>query len=260
MQSSLRCWLCSLVFLMPSLASTQAWAVTSTFTAVNDVTLIEDFPGAPARANGAASAMYVGQTQRDGYRRGLIRFDIASIPAGATIQSATLSLHLVRTRPDEGDLTLHKALNSWGEGASSGFGGGGVDAAPNDATWTYRFFGTALTWATLGGDFVASPSASKDIAPVEGSTHLISSAGMAADVLAWVNTPASNHGWLLKDLSSAKAYASHENSNPAFRPTLTIVWTEPVVAADADIPLPPWVLLIFAVGLFWLTSRTKKPF
>ena len=62
--------------LLCATASATATAVQVVLSPVADATLIEDLNG--ARANGAASAFYVDKTQRDGFRRALLRFD----PAG----------------------------------------------------------------------------------------------------------------------------------------------------------------------------------
>lgn len=238
------------IILLPAAAQAEA----GNFVAVADATLIEDFSG--SRANGSADAIYVGRTQRDGNRRGLLRFDLSSLPPGAIVQSATLHLHLLRGRPDNEPLSLHRTLASWGEGASNAFGGGGTAAAPGDATWLHRFFGATQLWSNPGGDFVAAASAEELIEAPEGVTHHISAPGMAADVQAWIDQPTGNHGWLLiGGVNSAKAYASREHATAGLRPQLTVTWSLPEPVAAGDAPLPFWALTLLAGALFAAARR-----
>ena len=61
-------------------------------------------------------------------RRGLIAFDLASIPTNATITGATLSMFLSRSGPSSAavNISLSKALRDWGEGASNAGEPGGM--------------------------------------------------------------------------------------------------------------------------------------
>ena len=93
-----------------------------------------------ARANGSNEALYVVKTQRDGIRRSLIQFDLSAIPAAVSIQAATLRIHLLRSRPDETLVNVHRVLNSWGEGPSKYFGGVWGASFNENATWLHRFF------------------------------------------------------------------------------------------------------------------------
>lgn len=243
--------LASLALLCGAAAST-AQTVT-TVGAAADNTLIEDFAG--ARSNGAGDAFYTGRTQRDGLRRGLVRFDLSAIPPGAVVQSATVSLRLAATRPANSTITLHRALQNWGEGASVANlpGGVGAAAAPGDATWLVRFFAAipAQPWTKPGGDFTAVPSATATVVPVAGQIFSWSGPGLVADVQDMVNTPASNRGWFVIDEPSndAKAFYSREHPTASWRPSLSVTWAPPAVAQDGDVPLPPWALALLGLTL-----------
>jgi hypothetical protein len=246
-----------------------AQAATTTLISVADNTLID---GAQVGySNGAGDAIYIGVTQRDGERRGLLRFDLAAIPANATVSAARLSLTLVRSRPEGFKLGLHRALASWGEGASSAFGGIGAPAKPGDATWTQRFFAAnpAQPWVAPGGDFDAAATASVDVpgALSEGAAVTLAGSDLVTQVQGWVNNPSTNRGWVLLGSSdtvpgaaatSAKAFASREHPAAAYRPTLVVTWTAPPPAGgDDDIPVPAWALLLLGVALAGALGRKR---
>src|SRR6185295_2229776 len=105
-------------------------------------------------------------------RRGLIMFDLSSIPSNATIQNATLTkiMGMAAGAGTPQTIDLYRLTSTWGEGtvltqspASDSLSGqgGGAAASTGDATWSHRFFNTT-PWTTPGGDFVATKSASRN--------------------------------------------------------------------------------------------------
>ncbi len=228
---------------------------------VADATLIEDPAG--ALANGAASLIYAGRTgvnAGNSMRRALLRFDLSSVPAGATITSTTLTLRLERTRVATFPIHMHRMTSAWGEGISSQFGGGGTAATPGDATWIARFFGTTQLWTLPGGDFNPVASASSQVGFDE-IDYVWTSTGLAADVQGWLNTPASNFGWILlsdSTVPSVKAFSSRENPTAFLRPRLTIDYAEPAPGGEGDVPLPGWALLALALACAGRLARTAK--
>jgi hypothetical protein len=84
-----------------------------------DNTLYEDPAG--QLSNGQGIYLFAGLTDDEGLRRGLIAFDLASIPTKATITGATLSMFLSRSGPSSAtvNISLSKALRDCGEGASN---------------------------------------------------------------------------------------------------------------------------------------------
>ncbi len=196
-----------------------------------DNTLYQDASG--ALSNGAGQHFFVGNTNNDSIRRGIIAFDIAgNIPAGATINSVTLTLNLSRTLSDSPQpVALHKLLADWGEGASdaSDNEGSGIAATPGDATWIHRFF-EAETWVKPGGDFAVPASASTPVAGVASYTWG-PTPEMVADVQGWLDDPSSNFGWLLvgneRENGTVKRFDSKENPVAERSPSLTIEFTLP---------------------------------
>ena len=197
-----------------------------------DATLYESATG--ALANGAGQQLFVGVNSSPALkRRTLLHFDIAgSVPAGARITSVTLLMTSNRSnQPVSLGLQLHRVGASWTEGTSvaSGSEGGGATAAAGDATWLHRSYPSS-TWATPGGDFAATPSAtaaSQQLGPVwfAGTSQLV------ADVQDMLDNPASNHGWLVRSnelvAGETRRFSSRENSAINERPLLTVSWLQP---------------------------------
>lgn len=186
-----------------------------------------------ALSNGQGVNLFAGNNGTGATRRALLAFDLGAIPAGATVESVSLSLFLtVASSSTAQTVTLSRLTADWGEGSSlaSGNGGGGAAAATGDATWLDSFYSasTPTAWTSPGGDFAATPSASTSVT-VSSAFYTWSSAGLVADVQAWVNGTASNDGWVLRGNESgsgtAKAFASGEASTPSQQPLLTITYT-----------------------------------
>ena len=193
-----------------------------------DNTLYENATG--VISNGAGSFFFAGRTNNGLNRRGVIAFDIAgNIPAGSTIDSVTLSLHMSQTLPGNQNVSLHRLLANWGEGSSNAVmeEGQGAPAATGDATWLHTFFNTSL-WTAAGGDFAGSASASASVGAVNFYTWG-STTQMRADVQGWLDNPSSNFGWLVRGnesvLATAKRFDSKENITTANRPALVIDYT-----------------------------------
>ena len=82
--------------------------------------------GDEALSNGGGPNFFVGKTKSLGLRRGLLQFDVTSIPLDAEIRSVELILNMDRSRAGEYVVGLHKVTNSWGESSSTAVKGGGV--------------------------------------------------------------------------------------------------------------------------------------
>ncbi len=208
------------------LASSSAGAALVLIGPDADNTLFADPNG--ALSNGLGENIFVGRTGQGGVRRGVLSFDVAAgVPAGATINSATLTLHLSQASNSSSTaMSLNRLLADWGEGTSVSLGGGGGPSTPGDATWLHRFYSTDL-WTSPGGDFAAAPSATTSVSVV--GTYNWASAALAADVQQWLDNPSSSFGWIIRGdevtNNSAKRFDSRENVTASFRPILTIDFT-----------------------------------
>lgn len=203
--------------------------VTVSLPIVQDAILYQSAAGNVA--NGAGQHLYTGNQAGSLKRRIVIKFTLAGIPAGATIQDVDLKLYCNQSSGAAVNMPLHRLNADWGEGTSDDTGNesDGTTATINDATWLHRFYDTQF-WNAPGGDFQPTPSASLSVGTA-GAFHIWSSLGMAADMQAWVNNPASNFGWILlgDELTdvNTKRFDSRQSAIPANWPQLTITYLPP---------------------------------
>ncbi len=209
-------------------------------TPVADASLFEKEPD----FNSGQSSLVAGRNRAiDTARaRALMKFDLAAaIPSGAHITRATLTIEVVKTPAggaEPSTFALRRMLRDWGEGVQSGTGGG-APAEPNEATWNSRFHGGEL-WAAPGGsngfDVVDMNSSTVPVG-LSGSYTFPSTANLVADVQAWLNSSATNFGWMLRSLDeasfgTARRFGSREYIPASSRPTLVVEYvTTPTILA-----------------------------
>lgn len=218
-----------------------ACADTVTLPAAKDNTLYQDDLG--LLSNGAGSYFFAGVNGNGEIRRGLIAFDLSSIPPAAVISSASLRLRLSRTSAGPEPVTLHRMLQNWGEGASNAAAneGMGIAAQPGDATWVHAFSPLAL-WddgtpnPPMGGHFDPASSATTTVDQV--GFYTWSSQALTADIQRFVTAPSENFGWLVQgfeeDIMTAKRFDSRQNTTVANRPSLTVTYTIPKPMCQCD--------------------------
>ena len=230
------------IVLAVTLGVSNAWPASITIGASKDNSIFQNLA---ANSAGGAAGIFTGTTGTGSPRRGLIAFDVAgSVPAGATITSAQLTLNLALSGGgSKQTVGLHRLFADWGEGTAGSdlatvhFSGGGFAAGPGDATWNQRFFGSAA-WSNPGaiGDFNPSASASAAIesAGVNPTPYdWLSTPELMSDVQSWLDNPATSFGWILINAnetppSSARAFFSRSATvnaggdplDPSARPAL----------------------------------------
>src|SRR5262245_30125989 len=91
-----------------------------TLTPSADNTLYQDTTGGTT-SNGAGQHLFSGDTNSHGLRRAVLKFDLSSVPAGATINSVSMTLFVTRAGgggPSE-TTVLRRLTRAWGEGTSN---------------------------------------------------------------------------------------------------------------------------------------------
>jgi glucose/arabinose dehydrogenase len=195
--------------------SSSARAEVANLTAIAD-TFINS--GSPNNNAGSTSWFDAGTDGTGGIRRGLFRFDLSSIPAGATITSAMVQLTVVKvpsSGPVNSTFDLFRLLESWNEGTKGG--NSGADASTGEATWNARILGTA-DWTVPGAksDAFATASASTAVSSAFNEKYSWSGPGVVEDVQFWLDNPSQNFGWLLTSQAessnrSVRGFASRES-------------------------------------------------
>src|SRR4029078_5981132 len=109
---------CGLFSLSFAVISSTGWSETVTIGASKDATMYAD---APDNSAGGAPGFYVGGNGAGSARRSLLAFDVAtSVPAGSTITSAELKLHVGRqSTPNALSVSLRRLTADWGEGTAT---------------------------------------------------------------------------------------------------------------------------------------------
>lgn len=205
-----------------------AAAASHTLQAAADNTIFSE----NTNSNGAGQHLFTGRIAppNTDVRRALLRFDLSTLPPGATIREARLRLVMNKTIAGATPVRVHRLTASWGEGSSDAFGeeGTGIAPAAGDATWLHREF-SGTPWASPGGDFIQSASATTSVAG--NGPHLWEGAGLVADVQRWIDFPQENLGWILIGDESqgptAKRFASRQHPSASDRPLLELVLDEP---------------------------------
>src|SRR5512137_391323 len=217
-------------------------ADTATLSSVADTFINGGIPGNSAGGNPWFDAGTDGQVT-PGVRRGLLRFDLSSLPSGSTITSVVVQLtvtHVPGFGPVDSTFDLRRLTAAWGEGTNSG--SSGAPAVTGDSTWTARILGTA-NWTVAGAlnDAAATASASTAVGSTLNATYQWSGAGLISDVQLWLGNSSQNFGWLLQSRDEAtprtvRGFAARENG--ANVPTLQIGYTPP------PSNLPPTVAIV----------------
>ena len=154
-------------------------------------------------------------------QRGIVSFDLSSIPSGAQVTSATLYLHESDTTGLTRTIGVHRVTNSWTEGG---------------VTWNSRD-GTN-NWGTAGGDFISTATDEESIS-WSGALKW-DDWDVTSDVSGFVNGTYSNHGWVVKDENEGLESSHHWDfysrdytSDTTKRPKLEVTYRL-VTSCDID--------------------------
>ena len=182
---------------------------------------------------GAEDQLIVGSVARNAPRhraRLLLRFDLSAVPPGAVVTNVTLQLTVLKENGGEpaADMGIRPMLITWSEGDRTGMQG--TRALPGQSTWNSQAH-SQTAWSIPGGqpgsDF---GSATSSVVALDGpgSYRFPATPALIADVQSWVDSPATNFGWIVLGLNesivaSARRVASRESLSG--RPLLTVGYT-----------------------------------
>jgi len=157
---------------------------------------------------GTASTLYVTSLRQQGTqrnRRALLNFDLSSIPAGSTINTAQLELYCTAAASDTRTLNVHYLSTAWTE--------------------------TGATWTNMSANYNATVQSSIAAGITTGWKIWT---GLATLVQNWHDGAVANHGLMLQDNTENNQgertyqFASNDyTTNPAYQPILRINYTPP---------------------------------
>lgn len=141
-------------------------------------------------------------------RRSVLKFNTTTIPAGAIIESATLSLTRIGGTGTEVTIAAYALTNAFTEGQVS---------------WNKR--NASTSWTTAGGDYLPNTWAVTRV-DAENGVYNWDLTTLAQN---WLNGTIINNGLELiqtaeSSVNIKQTFASNNHSNAAYRPTLTVVY------------------------------------
>ncbi len=140
--------------------------------------------------------------------RSLLRFAIESLPRGAKIIDATLSLEHESGNDPDVPVTAHRVTKYWEEG---------------EATWNRRE--TGINWDTAGGDFAAAIFATTEVGPASGVRYEWDLTGL---VQGWIDGTFPNYGVALAtelDGAFGERFFSSDETDATRRPRLSVTYS-----------------------------------
>ncbi|HUW85235.1 MAG TPA: DNRLRE domain-containing protein, partial [Phycisphaerae bacterium] len=151
-------------------------------------------------------------------QRGLVRFDLSSVPTGTPITVAMLYLYSyepLQTNGSAGYYGAYRLTTNW---------------SATSSTWN-------SPWSTAGGDFEATADAT---APKQSVANVWYAFNVTSRVQAWINNGGTdNYGWLIKCtdemLHNQDYFYQTDTSNASYRPKLFITDLAPDTIAPAAI-------------------------
>ncbi len=165
--------------------------------------------------------------ENGGENRILVRFNLADIPAGATITSAQLKM----TNTGGGysmNNAVYRVTSAWDEGTQCG--------AAGTASWNNRQSATA--WTTAGGDFNATAIDSANVTAAGQYNWNVTSA-----VANWVNNTNPNYGFVIYSPDGGgnrvQNWASSEHATASSRPQLVVSYTTTTTGSGNRLSVTP---------------------
>lgn len=193
-----------------------------TIVRLNGMSQMEDTTirsGFPAQTGGNDWELGVGTSADGNTVRSLLDFDMSAIHPASTLISAELNLYLSSTNnANPIDVSIHKVNKPWIENVSN-----------------WRYYTSALLWATPGGDYQATAMATlRNVGAVPSN---IQNGQFRVNlpltqVKEWIANPTLNHGMLIRGTAETtkiyKKFISSENTTAAdYQPKMVITYKTP---------------------------------
>ncbi len=158
----------------------------------------------------------------------LLYWDLSSIPAGSTIQSAAIAIYVEDVTAAPG-YDLYDMTQAWTEGTGNG------SATGNGATWN-TFDGSNAWPGGAGASGSRGSTVLANFAPTATGAYQTSLNAAGRSVLqGWVNTPANNKGFMISAGATTNGldFTSKEGAAVANRPRLEVTYclasTDPTI-------------------------------
>ncbi|MBS7622821.1 DNRLRE domain-containing protein [Candidatus Bathyarchaeota archaeon] len=171
------------------------------------------YEGDPNNNFGASDGFVVGAVS-GGRFRGLVKFDLSSIPSGSTVNVAYLLLYYYyrgENNPAGRTYNAYRVTKDWVE---------------TQATW--NVYSTGNSWTTPGGDYTTDGGSSSTV-PANTEQWMIWD--VTSIVKAWIEGGQPNYGFIIRDQSEGVVFSadfrSKEVSDPDLRPILKVDWSTP---------------------------------
>lgn len=181
-----------------------------------------------AQNNGGADIMTVASnTTATNRRRGLILFDLSSLPGGAGIKLATLRLFKTTAPATTRTINVDRVTSFWTESGSS---------------WANRMTtttpATVTAWGAVGGDANTTAGTGRNAASVSTTNNIFTDWTVTGTLQSWFSGATGHAGWLINDnadtaSSATLNFASHFNATDANRPELVIEFMQQVQGLSA---------------------------
>lgn len=195
-----------------------------------DATMGKDTPifGSSTSANlnyGTGIGFQIGQITGGTYSpsRGLMQFDLSSIPSNAAITKAELQMYYKFGLNSYANIGVHRVNRNWLEGNGNG-------SSTNDgATWN-KYDGLN-NWSTVGGDYNSTPESTLSVG---GTTSGYCKWDVSNLVKGWFNGITPNNGLLLKSsletgqsVATYKYFPTSDDTSISQRPQLLVTYSIP---------------------------------
>jgi hypothetical protein len=199
-----------------------------------DTTIMNNYAD---RDYGWSDSLFAGYTTGGDLWRGLIKFDISQIPAGATITKATLRLYCSLTYDNNSyNISLHRSLVEWFASVYNNT----VPVDVDSSVWNYRIYNTHA-WAGGAGGASGTEYAAlaTDTVSVDKKPNVFYNWDVTSDIVAFHNGTYNNYGWWLissneSTAGSVRRFLSAESEYVGLRPRLVIEYTESNTAGWYD--------------------------